>query len=948
MALLVALVSASALVGLYLARRIIAREALLNWLDARGVLADVDIERFEINGFTGRVRIGPAGSPDFTADRVEAAYELRGFWTGRRFGVDVVAVRLVRPVMKARVHGDVLSFGAVDPLLEELRKHPLDPEAPKPLILIETGRLFLETDYGGIGLRGDGRIEGGRLVRLTTRLDPARVARGDAAALIDGGRLDMVAKGDQIDFSTAMLLAEAQAGTATAHRAVLRLSGAVPYPDLEKKRGDGGLFLNGDLTADSLDLDGQRLQGVKASGAFEGRATGWIDTLALTGPFRAKLAAEKAVSGDLTLTDVDAGAAGQAQWSRSDWRMQATASGDARGAWTGLGPASSRDSPEMVALKRAAEGFTLQAPAVSVSAATKDLRVGLEGPVTLIADAGGKAVVAARGNAPIFQDDGGAVGLAAGGGGLPNVTVVVDRYTVRPDGLDAQLAASVDGSFGPVQDGIFSTAGAARLRGGGLTYAARGCAPIKAAGLDLGDNDLRAIEGKLCPDRAPLLTLSKAGWTARGRIQGLAAQAPSFEVRVEEAAGVFRAKGEGARMSAEAKVERVRILDTAKAERFRPLGAMGTASLVGNKLTGLFSVSDASSRKLADATLSHDMASGVGGVQIDTGEQVFQPDGLQPVGLSPLASAVASPVTGRVRFQGGYKWAGKTSSSGGTLNIATLDFKSPAGTVTGLSGDLVFTSLTPVRTAPGQTLRARQIDSLAVLTDMKTEFQLDGDLLRVAAAEASTGGGRLLLEPMTARLTGGAFEGVVDLEAVQLKEMVERSPFADHVSLDARVKGRLPFVMSPEGIRFINGRLEAIQPGRLSISREALSGVKAEGGAAATPQVAAPAETNTVTEFAYQALENLAFDSLSAEVNSLPKGRLGVLFKIKGEHAPPKEQELRLSLFDLFKRDILKRKLPLPSHTKVDLTLDTSVNLDQILADFAETQRARGSGGVQP
>lgn len=178
--------------------------------------------------------------------------------------------------------------------------------------------------------------------------------------------------------------------------------------------------------------------------------------------------------------------------------------------------------------------------------------------------------------------------------------------------------------------------------------------------------------------------------------------------------------------------------------------------------------------------------------------------------------------------------------------------------------------------------------------------------------------------------------------------MVERSPFADHVSLDARVKGRLPFVMSPEGIRFINGRLEAIQPGRLSISREALSGVKAEGGAAATPQVAAPDETNTVTEFAYQALENLAFDSLSAEVNSLPKGRLGVLFKIKGEHAPPKEQELRLSLFDLFKRDILKRKLPLPSHTKVDLTLDTSVNLDQILADFAETQRARGSGGVQP
>jgi hypothetical protein len=287
--------------------------------------------------------------------------------------------------------------------------------------------------------------------------------------------------------------------------------------------------------------------------------------------------------------------------------------------------------------------------------------------------------------------------------------------------------------------------------------------------------------------------------------------------------------------------------------------------------------------------------------------------------------------------------------SGGVLRIAGLDFRSAAGAVSGLAGDLTFTSLDPLRTAPDQVLTVRQIETLAVLTEVEARFQLDGDLVRIAKAEVSTGEGRLRLAPTTATLSGSApIQGVVDVEGVQLRDVVARSPFADHVAVDAKVSGALPFVLQGESIKFTNGRLSAVQPGRVSISREALSGVEAEGGAAATGQAAAPAQTNTVTEFAFQALEHLAFESLSAEVNSLPQGRLGVLFHIKGEHLPPSEQDLRVGVMDLVRGDILNRKLPLPSHTKVDLTLDTSVNLDEILADFARTQRVDGSAPVQP
>ena len=175
------------------------------------------------------------------------------------------------------------------------------------------------------------------------------------------------------------------------------------------------------------------------------------------------------------------------------------------------------------------------------------------------------------------------------------------------------------------------------------------------------------------------------------------------------------------------------------------------------------------------------------------------------------------------------------------------------------------------------------------------------------------------------------------LENVQLGELISRSGFADRVSLDAVVSGRLPFVMGPDGVTFIDGQITATQPGRLSIGREALTGLQAEGGGEAVPP-------NAVQDFAYQAMENLSFDTLEATINSLPEGRLGVLFTIHGRHDPPQRQEIRLTLMELIQRDFMNRQLPLPSGTEINLTLDTSLNLDQFISDLMELQRARNGG----
>ena len=51
---------------------------------------------------------------------------------------------------------------------------------------------------------------------------------------------------------------------------------------------------------------------------------------------------------------------------------------------------------------------------------------------------------------------------------------------------------------------------------------------------------------------------------------------------------------------------------------------------------------------------------------------------------------------------------------------------------------------------------------------------------------------------------------------------------------------------------------------------------------------------------------------------------------------------------DLIQKKFLNRQLPLPSGTGVNLTLDTTLNLDDLLADYAEFRKLHGSAKVQP
>ena len=314
-----------------------------------------------------------------------------------------------------------------------------------------------------------------------------------------------------------------------------------------------------------------------------------------------------------------------------------------------------------------------------------------------------------------------------------------------------------------------------------------------------------------------------------------------------------------------------------------------------------------------------------------------------PADLSPLvADFVQPPVTGSAAFAGRFDWNAVGGSSAGRLAVPGLDFVSPAGPVKGLKGTIDFTNLTPLTTAPGQTLTIDGLDSVTPLTDLDLTFALDKAAVTVSGGAIQAAGGILRVEPFVVPLGRvQAFDGVIVLDNVQLGDLLSGSGFGDTVQLDAVVSGRLPFTADPVlGVRVTGGSLVAVRPGRLSIQREALSGLQTGGGGDVPP--------GTVEDLAYQAMENLAFQTLSAGIDSLDEGRLRVLFHIVGRHDPPERQELRLTLPELISRGFLNRPLPLPSDTGIDLTLDTTLNLNQLIGDLLAVNRARNGGTVEP
>ncbi len=805
-------------------------------------------------------------------------------------------------------------------------------------------RLTLRADGGRIG---DNQAEGvAGDMTLAGRLD------GGLAAFAFLGRSRGRLHGDRLS-----------APSVDARDASLALDAPRITIDHRQGRTTARGAASADLRAGQALAAGTAIRDLKAKAASTNLAL-VLDAqgAAVNGPLSLDAEAGRVASGGLALASASLHATGKIDQSAKGLALDMTGSAGGKSGVSGpdaerlagLIPNPAYGKP----LSQALRTFDLTLPSVALDMKGGRTRVNLTQPARLAAP-NGVVLTAAAPKGPLLDagPDGahGALQASLSGGGLPQVKVLASDWRARGGVIASPLSIATEGfDLPPIQGVSGQVDGQARIAGGRFTLITTKCAPITAKAYALGDNPITAIKGAICPTKAPLVTAGAGGWSAALRFQDAEGSLAVAQAKLANVKGEATLGGVHGFERASVRVDGAAVSDAAPERRFNPILAKGNLGLASGLWTGTFQATTPTATPLGEIRVRHVVATGVGQADIDASHLAFAKGGLQPVDLSPLA-AFALDAKGPASFTGVFAWDQKGATSRGRLVADKIDFTSPIGFVATLDGAVDFDSLAPLTTAPGQTLKVTKIDSLVPLTAVESVFQLTADSLHVSKATFEAAKGRISIEPTDVPLDPGkTISGAIVVEHLDLGELIAASSLADKVKVQAVVDGRLPFTFGPEGLRFHEGKITAIQPGRIELSRAALSSVAASPADSPGAPPAQPAQVNAIQDFAYQAMENLAFDQLEAGVNSTDKGRLSIVFHIKGQHDPKVAEKAKVGILDLLRGRAFDKRIALPAKTPVDLTLDTSLNFDELLAawrrSFAEEEAAAParSGPVQP
>lgn len=590
------------------------------------------------------------------------------------------------------------------------------------------------------------------------------------------------------------------------------------------------------------------------------------------------------------------------------------------------------------AMLDAIRNVDVQIPRLSVARSGDETSFAVRGPTTLSSASGARFTLSPQGNRPLLSGDAanfeGAFGLHIRGGGLPETQVAVSAYRARlqADGLTLNASTQVETSldFASLHGLHLAGGGQLESRTGRVSFALTRCADVSFDSyVNNGITRVTDTKGRLCAETGqPFFISDDAGWRLNAAWTGASARFEQGESTIAGANGRIALSGDASGpRSGRMDLDRALLSDLQPAPRFLPINLNGSMNLAGQEWAGVLGLT-IRNRRFASLALRHAMDTGAGQAAIDAAALSFDPATFQPTDISPLLASFGTRVRGPMSFTGRVSWNTQGIESDGRLRVMNVDLQTWLGAVRGASGDLALTSLMPVTLAPSQIVTIDRLDRLVPLEQATARFSLDPMTLHLESATASMAGGRVSLDPLSFSFApGSTTEGTLRLQNVDLTPLLAAAGLAERVKVLGRIGGVIPFTSGPEGLRFANGRVAAEGPGRMSIAREALTAAVGTGAGGEAPPGA-------VQDFAYQALENLAFDQLDGMVNSLPNGRLGVLLHVKGEHDPAVGREPRVGVLDLLRGRAFDKPLPLPKGTPIDLTLDTSLNLDELLASY--------------
>jgi hypothetical protein len=597
-------------------------------------------------------------------------------------------------------------------------------------------------------------------------------------------------------------------------------------------------------------------------------------------------------------------------------------------------PALGGDDRFVAAMTAAWRNISLQARGFTIATSKDGMRIAFTAPASVTGNGGAKLTLSPQTGGPLLASgaDGmnGALTADLSGRDLPAVHLVLTSYRANAESWAATASFDATLDYRDMRGLAIAGAGDLSADATRLSFTPTRCADVKLATLLAnGAPFVSAGAARLCADPNKALFASDAsGWRFGGRWDGATAVLDSLQSAMSAGDGRVDLSGNASGLtSGTFEIAHSAVDDRLPAARFLQIAVSGRGTMTAKDANATLALS-AHDRAFASVAVKQSLTDGSGSASIDATSLDFAASQFQPGDISPMLAMLGTRVTGKAAFTGQLAWKNGAIDSSGHLTANNVDFQSPLGQVRQANTDIAFSSLIPFAAGSGQTFSASRIDSLVPIETVATTFSFTQQAVRIESASAKLAGGTASVEPMTYVFAPDATTlGTLKLENIDLAPLLMAAGLASRVEANAHLNGSIPFSSGPEGLRFSNGTIAANAPGRLSIKREALVASAGVGAGGAAPP-------NAVQDFAYQALENLAFDRLEGTVNSRPMGRLGVLFHIVGSNDPPQAAEARVGLFDLIQGSAFDKPIPLPKGTPIDLTLDTSINLDELLAAY--------------
>ncbi|PHR59750.1 MAG: hypothetical protein COA43_08635 [Robiginitomaculum sp.] len=299
----------------------------------------------------------------------------------------------------------------------------------------------------------------------------------------------------------------------------------------------------------------------------------------------------------------------------------------------------------------------------------------------------------------------------------------------------------------------------------------------------------------------------------------------------------------------------------------------GQARVQAGALTGR-AVTNLPQAENTPIDLTFSSVDGRGTAVINIPSILFTPSGLQPQYLVPSLKGKLANVSGEVSAHFNFAFGGGAPiRSYGTMTLNSLDIGTLVGPLTGVSTELKFSSIFPLKTDGMQTAILEGFDPGFPMNNGKIRFEIVPGGVRIAEAvwpventDSTLADGRIYIAPLEWRFGNVVNTPIVHIENIDLGTVLSKVG-RDKLHATGNITGVLPAKIDGVNVLIQDGYLEINNGGVIQFQ---------------TLTTATDIDVQDLKNQGLKALENFTYDSMKVSLNGPLDGRVKLDLDFEG------------------------------------------------------------------